>query len=290
MSHRDDDTATEAEIRSAWERFRSDVPCSQLAALVRLFPVLRRVPSIHDVDEQADDARDADERRRRAITALRSLLCCVAPATPLIIHVDDAQWADADGAQLLASVLEASRPLLLVLSDRDDAQNPSLAGLFRALERSTQKFYDVALGGLPPAQLAALCREALARLPAGAVDVLVREAEGSPYFALELMRASDALGETARLAAVGGITTTPAPKRAPAFGGSSAGLLGCSAKPRARALRSRGLRDRARCESARAGAHSLTAPCTRVGARESGAWGVARATSRRDRLPIRARR
>ncbi|MGH7270434.1 MAG: serine/threonine protein kinase, partial [Polyangiaceae bacterium] len=91
-----------------------------LWALARLFPVLRRVPSIASVKEQV--VTDPHRARRRAFLALRELLASLAKRQPLVVFVDGVQWGDADSAALLLDLVRPPHapPLLLVLAYRDD--------------------------------------------------------------------------------------------------------------------------------------------------------------------------
>ena len=82
---------------------------SDIGALVRLFPVLRRVPVLDRLPEEplGDPART----RRRAFGALREVLGKLARRRSLILYVDDAQWGDTDSATLLLeSRAPAERP------------------------------------------------------------------------------------------------------------------------------------------------------------------------------------
>jgi eukaryotic-like serine/threonine-protein kinase len=87
--------------------------------LARLFPVLRRVPSIGD--SGGDAIVDPHLVRVRAFVALRELFASLARRRPLVLFIDDAHWGDVDSASLL---LELVRPptataLLIVTTHRE---------------------------------------------------------------------------------------------------------------------------------------------------------------------------
>ncbi|HEU4732025.1 MAG TPA: protein kinase, partial [Kofleriaceae bacterium] len=86
-----------------------------IGSLVRLFPVLRRVPRFAELASQASVPPDPQEMRRRGFAALRSLLGRLARMRPLVIFVDDAHWGDADSAVFLAELIHGAEPGMLIL-------------------------------------------------------------------------------------------------------------------------------------------------------------------------------
>ncbi len=161
-------------------------------ALARLFPVLRRVPSIGNME--AEVAGDPHRMRRRAFFALRELLATLARRQPLVIFVDGVQWGDADSAAL---VLELVRP--------PDAPPVLLLMTYRAEELQTSPFLLQVRARWPPlAELRTLKvgplgeedarRLALALLGSddartqGAAAAIAIESEGSPFLVDELAR------------------------------------------------------------------------------------------------------
>ncbi|MCY1005422.1 serine/threonine-protein kinase [Nannocystis pusilla] len=76
-----------------------------LAALARLFPILRTVPAIRAIDDSRLDGLDPIEIRRRAADSLAEVLTRIAARRPVVLALDDLQWADLDSVLLLESVL-----------------------------------------------------------------------------------------------------------------------------------------------------------------------------------------
>src|SRR5207344_2384366 len=97
--------------------------------LVRVFPVLSSVAALEQRAQERAVAGEPQELRRRAFMALRSLLGAVADDRPLVVHVDDLQWADVDSVALLEQLLHApGAPALLFLgSFRSEAIGTSAA-------------------------------------------------------------------------------------------------------------------------------------------------------------------
>jgi serine/threonine protein kinase len=151
------------------------------AALVRLFPSLRRVPVVGRLRELW--LNDAQELRRRAFAALRTMWRRLAERRPLVVCIDDFQWTDADSLTLLGELLhppEAPPLLLLGTVQTGVAQDPVAAvadrlGDVRRLE----------LGSLPIEDAEKLAQSLGAHAEAAAV---AQEAGGHPLFIHVLLR------------------------------------------------------------------------------------------------------
>ncbi len=164
-----------------------------LRALLRMFPVLGRVP-FADL-EDAPDLADVDpgEIRRRGFGALRELLARIADRRPLALWSDDLHWGDLDSADFLRSLLRPPDPppLLMILSYRSDdrRQSPLLRALDEEPEADRANLLEV--GPLSPDEARELVGDLLPLAPPMAIDrirALVQEAGGSPFFIGELAR------------------------------------------------------------------------------------------------------
>jgi hypothetical protein len=62
-----------------------------IAALLRLFPVLRSAPRLANIRDD-DDSIEPVIRRRHGARALRELLAQICAATRLLLWIDDLQW------------------------------------------------------------------------------------------------------------------------------------------------------------------------------------------------------
>jgi eukaryotic-like serine/threonine-protein kinase len=78
----------------------------------RLFPVLLRVPKL--AAARAEAPASPNELRARAFSALRELFARLADDRPVLLFIDDLQWADADGLLLLRELLAPPAPRLLL--------------------------------------------------------------------------------------------------------------------------------------------------------------------------------
>jgi len=165
-----------------------------LPALVRLFPVLRRVDRIGAMAEAAS-SDPAHVVRRRAVATLRELLAALAARLPIVIHIDDVQWGDVDSAGLLVELVRPpfDAPVLLLLGYREEEVDTSAFLVeMRALWPLGTDVRDLPLRPLEAADAREL---ALSFLDPGGptsgetADAIARESGGSPLLVEELARA-----------------------------------------------------------------------------------------------------
>jgi tetratricopeptide (TPR) repeat protein len=106
------------------------------AILTRIFPVLERVPALGGASRT--DATDPQELRARAFTVLRELFRRMGRARPVLLFIDDLQWADADSHLLLGDLFRPpdSPALCLVATARPSEGGGSdpIAGLSERLD------------------------------------------------------------------------------------------------------------------------------------------------------------
>ncbi|MFI5280772.1 MAG: serine/threonine-protein kinase, partial [Gemmatimonadales bacterium] len=77
-----------------------------VSALAHVFPVLRRVVAIERLASVAPQIPDPRELRRRAFAALSEMLRTLGKQRPVVVHIDDLQWADRDSADVLNDLLQ----------------------------------------------------------------------------------------------------------------------------------------------------------------------------------------
>jgi eukaryotic-like serine/threonine-protein kinase len=170
-------------------RLQSVLP-RDVAALARLFPVLRRVPAVADRAVGAAVPPDPQELRRRGFGALRFLLGRLAALGPLVICIDDLQWGDADSAVFLADLIHHPEPipLLVVLVHRPE-DGPGVVSQVRdgpAVGRSAGDIRTIEVGPLSTSEAVELITQ-LGGDPVAA-SPMVRDAGGHPLFLAELAR------------------------------------------------------------------------------------------------------
>jgi serine/threonine protein kinase len=155
--------------------------------LLQVFPVLRRVDVFADAPRL--EVTDPQELRTRVFEALRDLLTRLAERQPLIVVIDDLQWADADSFALLRELLRPPEapPLLLLATWREA---PGSAGTRDAIAGLPGEARHIALRSLPPESARQLAVHVLATsgVPVVAADAIAAEASGHPLFIDELAR------------------------------------------------------------------------------------------------------
>jgi predicted ATPase len=163
--------------------------------LAAVFPVLRRISPIANAVGGTDRVDNEAALRDLAFGELGRLVDAIASRAPLVLFVDDVQWADDDSLTLLDRLLHAPEraPYLFVATMR--------AGSDAARERSAllAGAERIALRGLGEREARVLWD---ALLPADAASHetrawAMREAAGHPLFLAELARSAraGALGE-----------------------------------------------------------------------------------------------
>ncbi len=160
--------------------------------LVLAFPVLARVPALHVLP--AEDALDPKELRVRAFAAMRELLGRLAERSPLVLCIDDLQWADVDSLELLGYVMAPPEapPLLLLMTSRPRRAEATEANMEAAMVRLRE------LPSLRLLEFERLSRDEAVRLVAhllaetpvqgASAESVADEAEGHPLFIEALVR------------------------------------------------------------------------------------------------------
>lgn len=167
---------------------------SEAKALLRVFGQLAGVSALRQRAAGASSPVGQQELRRQAFSALKWLLRALAEDAPLVLVVDDLQWADLDSAQLLRELLGPPHApaLLYVGAYRDGEEERSeFLRMLNAREGSPQlacQSLRVTLQPLEKTAAEAMARMLLppSRLASGMDERIAREAEGVPLFVAEL--------------------------------------------------------------------------------------------------------
>ena len=167
-----------------------DAKAGEIAALLPEFAVLLGVTPVVVARDLADNIKYMRQATRDLLRAIAS------PARPIVIALDDLQWASLTPLRGIDAILrdEDLRGLLLVGAFREadlDATHP-LAAMLPLWERLNPPPPRLRLENLPPAQLALLLEEML-RLPpsqaAPLAQTLAERTGGNPYDTVELINA-----------------------------------------------------------------------------------------------------
>ena len=165
--------------------------------LSEIFPVLRRLKLIEHERYFLPPLRDAKELRNLAFVSFRDLLVRMARMQPMVIFIDDLQWADRDSFALLRTLMQqpGAPALLLVATCRPftDGDPGILASLLREVEEQPG-VEKIALGPLSPENTRALVGSLVdaddiePTIRRRIADTVVSEAGGNPFFAVELVK------------------------------------------------------------------------------------------------------
>jgi len=169
-----------------WERAKTEAVLPRWTSLLaQVFPVLRRVEAVAEAPRVEREPLEELERRDRVFAALRELFVRLGERVPLVLVIDDLQWADSDSVALLRDLLRPpeSPQLLLVATVRtsrgDEIERVLPPGAWRRLE----------LAPLPPEQARELAARLIGMTKATADgDEIAKEAHGHPLFISELVR------------------------------------------------------------------------------------------------------
>jgi tetratricopeptide (TPR) repeat protein len=153
-------------------------------------PLLALMPDLEDLLLPGQAAPTPEQEPIRLWEAIRALLLTISERMPLLIVLDDVQWADISSCELLAYLVRQLRgsPALLACTCRESELPPShpLRAAVRDLERE-EALISIAVPPLSDEQIRAL----VAALPASLVHDIQVRAAGNPFFAEELARGAD---------------------------------------------------------------------------------------------------
>ena len=162
-----------------------------------IFPVLRRLKLITHERYAMPALRDAKELRNQAFEAFCDLLVRLAHLHPLVIFIDDLQWADLDSFALLRAIMRqpGAPALLLVLNCRPltDGNLGSAKALLREVE-AQPGVQILTLGPLSDDTIRILADDLIVSdqvAPARRQHIaqtIVGEARGNPFFVVELVQ------------------------------------------------------------------------------------------------------
>lgn len=170
------------------ERLRSEAGGIRASILATILPELKERLG----DLPSGPELPTEQARLRLYEAVGAFLHVLGAARPVLMILDDLQWADSSTLDLLVHILRrrSDESLLVVGAFRTaaDEQNLPLARAIAELHRS--RVLDLRpLGPLSGDELGALVTQHLgAQAESGVLDLLAAHSEGNPFFAEELLR------------------------------------------------------------------------------------------------------
>ena len=171
------------------------------ALLAQVFPVLGRVEALAEAPRTPEEVLDPQELRSRLFAALRELLSRLSDRHPLVLVIDDLQWADVDSLALLGEVMRPPDApcLLLIATVRSEESESGPARLHALAEHLRGELLDLHLERMSADEARELAETLVRRAP-GQTPLnpvaIAQEAGGHPLFIDELIRHAVAVGST----------------------------------------------------------------------------------------------
>ena len=166
------------------------IPDDQLACLAMLFPVVLRVDSLAREPSESCLRWDRARREAEALSGFCGLLKLLATHAPVLLFLDDVQWADVQSAAFLSQAIVALRDsrVLALLCD-DGVVGGYLQATQRSLRQHDMELVSITVKPLPLDEAAAVAGSLL-RMPThrDVVQQIARDSEGAPARILELSR------------------------------------------------------------------------------------------------------
>jgi eukaryotic-like serine/threonine-protein kinase len=164
-----------------------------LGSLVRMFPVLRRVPRFAELAGTSPVPVDPQELRRRGFRALKTTFAKLARIRPLVIFVDDVHWGDVDSTGFLADLLHGSEPgVLVIIAHRPEDYLGIVAQLKRPPGGNARRgdVRDLEITGLSDDDAALLVMQlAQEAQDPGRTETVIAAGGGNPLVLTEMARA-----------------------------------------------------------------------------------------------------
>ena len=147
-------------------------------------PVLARLLGTRLDDVRVDGSEPSVE------VAYGAWIESIACERPVILALDDAQWADPATRRLAEHLFELTDriPFLLLVAQAPEQGSEGWALRMRALSEYRHRTVDLALGPLPDDAMTDLARVLFPGLDSRTVATLVAQAEGNPFYLEELLR------------------------------------------------------------------------------------------------------
>jgi len=145
-------------------------------------------------DEEVEDIHhlNASELRTQYLRALRAFLRNLSFDQPLIVILDDLQWADASSSELLIDLLSlaSTSQILLCLVTRQDRDSSGWQLVAQAREQLGPRLTEIELLNLNEEESQSLIKELLQikKIPDLINDIVVEKSEGNPYFIEEFIQ------------------------------------------------------------------------------------------------------
>ena len=169
---------------------RSLLPGTDVSSLGALFPELRRVRVFDALTGEVARSGDPRTLRLAGFRALNEIFLNIAWQQPLIIWIDDIQWADQDSAALFENLFSdlSKAPILFLFSRRPDSELDDNEFLTVIDKLSETRRARIVLTPLAPGHCRTLVESILDEksVSPGVIEHIIEQGAGLPYLLSEL--------------------------------------------------------------------------------------------------------
>lgn len=161
---------------------------------MEVYPYLGHILSLNLEDEAEDKVRISDPQalQTQYLLAVQRLLQACMWQKPLILILEDLHWSDGTSIELFTKLLTliSSGPILFCLVTRPERSSPGWKLVAAAREQLGRSLTEINLNALSDKESRTLVANLLEieSLPRRVRDLILRKAEGNPYFVEEVIR------------------------------------------------------------------------------------------------------
>jgi class 3 adenylate cyclase len=183
--------ASESETRAALQSRTEDLFD---AGALDVFPYLAHLLSLHLTGEALDRVQQLDPQalQGRYLGALRQMIQAIAATRPLGMILEDIHWADPSSVEMFSKLmpLVAESSVMFCFVTRPDPDAPGWKLVTAARENYADRLLEVELGALSEDDSRQLVSNLLEieALPENIRSVILKKAEGNPFFVEEVIR------------------------------------------------------------------------------------------------------
>ena len=175
------------------EKISATVQHSPNSASYNVVPYLEYVLSIDLVDprflEQVQHFNPA-QLKEQVFAAVREMLTAQAEQQPLLLVLDDLQWADDLSLELMAYLADAldTTPFLLLLMSRNNHAEPVQSLMSTVLAKAKHRAFHLTIDRLSDAALAEMAQTMLPHSTTAVINRVTALAQGMPFHLEQLAR------------------------------------------------------------------------------------------------------
>lgn len=183
--------ASEAETRAALQQRAEDLFDAEV---LDIYPYLAHLLSLHITGEALERVQQLDPQalQGRYLGALRQMIKAIASRRPLGLILEDIHWADPSSVEMLGKLmtLVSEAPVLFCFVTRPDPDSPGWKLVTAARELLGDQLAEVQLNALSDDDSRQLVSNLLEieALPDNIRGVILKKAEGNPFFVEEVIR------------------------------------------------------------------------------------------------------